>query len=562
MARLIDTHPLRNRLDLDGLWAFAALDARGRPGAERRLPVPGVWETDLDHWRHRGMGRYRRTVEVPGERVRPARLVFEAVSHTATVRLDGRVVATHYGAHTAFAATLPALAPGAHELTVDVDNRFGEHHPLGRPNQDIYHWGGIPRSVRLELLPDVAIVEASAIPRAVGRGWMLDVTLRLQRFGDAPLPSTARVSLDGAAVGEIRIRRDGSGAGSVAVTPPGLWSPKNPRLSMVRIDAGDDAWQERVGFRTIAIDGRRILLNGEELHLRGVNRHEFHPDLGSAVTPWLHLKDLQILGKLGADFVRTAHYPNDELFLDLCDEHGVLVWEETAHWQPKAEDFRSERFLDTTATQIDEMVTQHRHHASIILWGMLNECDSDQAVARAPIKAFAKRFKRLDPLRPLTFASNKPFKDVCFDLVDIVAANVYPGWYFGDLWDLDERMDELLAALRTRGQGKPVILSEFGGAAIAGVRSFEDRKWTENFQAKLLQGIISRARTSGLVSGVSLWQYCDVRTSPAVAMGRAREYNNKGIVTERREPKEAFWAVRDEFAKPWTPIGRARRAKR
>ncbi|MFM2090782.1 MAG: hypothetical protein RLZZ127_1271, partial [Planctomycetota bacterium] len=82
------------------------------------------------------------------------------------------------------------------------------------------------------------------------------------------------------------------------------------------------------------------------------------------------------------------------------------------------------------------------------------------------------------------------------------------------------------------------------------------RKWTEDYQADLLRYIISEAQDSGYITGVSIWQYCDVRTSRDLAMGRIREYNNKGIVTEYREPKLAFERVRQCFQRPWKAVGR------
>jgi beta-glucuronidase len=553
MDRRICVHPLRHRIDLAGLWDFLA-EERPRtmppPGRayRERLPVPGVWETAFRHFRYKGFAWYRREFEVPAGRPAPLRLAFGAVSLTAEVWLDGRRLGAHHGAHTAFEFTIPSVGPGTHELAVRVGNAYGPDNPLFYPDQDIYLFGGIPRPVYAERLPDVWIADASAIPARDGRGWRLDVTVRLARAGAAcAWPAHARVRLDGAELGIVRIGRDGRGAARLDAGRAEAWSPERPRLYAVRVEAGPDAWQERIGFRTVAVRGRDILLNGEPLTLRGVNRHEFHPDFGPALPLTVHARDIELLHTLGANFVRGSHYPNDPLFLDLCDENGILFWDELSHWQPREEDFRSPLFLQRSLDQLDEMVAQHRHHPAVILWGMMNEAATYRPGARRVVRALAGQFRKLDPSRPVTFASCSPGGDRCLDLVDVVSVNTYPGWYWLGIDEAPKKMAEVVRLAARRGGNKPIIMSEFGGGAMDGVRSFESRKWTENYQADLLRRLIDAIRDTRRVCGVAIWQYCDVRTSADIAMKRIREYNNKGILTEHREPKLGFFAVQEAF---------------
>jgi beta-glucuronidase len=129
--------------------------------------------------------------------------------------------------------------------------------------------------------------------------------------------------------------------------------------------------------------------------------------------------------------------------------------------------------------------------------------------------------------------------------------NIYPGWYDGDLQDLGPVMRRKLESLRRMSRDKPVILSEFGAAAIPGARSFELRKWTEDYQSELLCHVIAHAQRSGFISGVAIWQYCDMRSSADFWGTRPREYNNKGIVTAYREPKLAFHRVAEQFRRGW-----------
>jgi beta-glucuronidase len=553
MARLLQTHPTRPSIALDGLWDFLpeTKPLKTPPSASaftEKLPVPGVWESAFRHFEFRGFGWYRRPFTVPGQAPVTLRLAFGAVTHTAEVFLDGRSLGSHHGAHTAFDFIVPAVKPGAHTLCVRVGNTYGPDNPLYYPQQDIYLFGGIPQSVTAEVLPPAFLLSASAMPRQAGKRWLLDVAVRLANHGDeGARPSSVRVTLDGRDLGAVPLRRDGSASAALDAGAVALWSPASPRLYTVRLDAGADAWQERIGFRTVAVRGQEILLNGEPLTLKGVNRHEHHPDFGSALPPSIHTRDIDILKKLGANFVRGSHYPNDPLFLDLCDEHGLLFWEELAHWQPRQEDFRNPVFLQRSLEQLNAMVGQHRHHPSIILWGMLNEGATFKPGARPVVAALARRFRKLDPSRPITFATCAPLGDRCLDLVDVVSCNTYPGWYSGRMEEAPGTMSDLIRKLAKRAGGKPLIMSEFGAAGITGVRSFEDRKWTETYQAELLRRLMGAIRESGRVCGVAIWQYCDVRTSAAHGLGRIREYNNKGILSDFREPKLAFHALQEAF---------------
>ncbi len=555
MSRLIQQFPGRRRLSLDGVWHFKALDTapkRPLPNSQYDdiLPVPGVWEASFRHFRHRGFGCYQREFEVQGDVATALRLVFEAVSHTAKVWLDDRFLGSHRNAYTGFEFCCPQVRPGRHRLTVLADNRPGPGLSLLRHDVDFHIYGGIPRSVYAEALPVSHITSACALPEFNGRRWELACQVQVRTQGEA-LPKCAEVLVDGKAVGKIALNREGRGRASVPMAKVERWLPQSPRLYTAAIRIGDDLWQERVGFRTLAVRGRQILLNDKLLILHGVNRHEFHPDFGPALPPAAHLRDMEILKNLGANCVRGSHYPNDSFFLDLCDENGILFWEELSHWQATPGEMARADFRRESLAQIDEMVAQHRHHPSVIFWGMLNEAHSFHPVAPKTFKLFADRFRKLDSTRLITYGSSHPDRDKCFGLLDVVSINTYPGWYNGDLANLEMEIAKVLRTARRVSKGKPILFSEFGAAAIAGAHSFELRRWTEEYQAELMTRVIERLRQSGLAAGAILWQFCDCRSSDALWQTRPGEYNNKGILTAYREPKLAFYRVAEQFRKPW-----------
>jgi beta-glucuronidase len=144
----------------------------------------------------------------------------------------------------------------------------------------------------------------------------------------------------------------------------------------------------------------------------------------------------------------------------------------------------------------------------------------------------------------VTYASNHPFDDLCFDLADIMSINTYPGWYMGSIDEIPAWLDRIVAHLDAGvGVDKPLIISEIGAGAIPGWRDWNGERWTEQYQARLLEAVIrylfvERSRACGL----SIWLYNDFRT--AATVGRPRGFNDKGVVDEFRRPKLAYEVVR------------------
>ena len=254
-----------------------------------------------------------------------------------------------------------------------VDNSFGDHSGLHIEN-DYYSWGGITRPATFEVIgpvhrapcnahqteekmgsfcccagPKPAQAERSAQPVIVMEGVVVDL-------GDHTLAAETTET--------------------ITTTLKGLevesWSAHNPALyalaAFLKSD-GDiiDDLIDRVGFRSMRVKGKKVLLNGEPLSLRGFNRHESHAAVGSALPLALITQDIEHILSSGANVIRTSHYPNDQRFLDLCDELGVYVWEES---HARDISFKHPAYADQMATNTEEMVAWHFNHPSIIMWGM------------------------------------------------------------------------------------------------------------------------------------------------------------------------------------------------
>ncbi len=568
MIRLFEEHVTRPVVELDGLWDFVAerdagdaLDADGLPTAfTHRLPVPGCWESHPDFRSYRGKGWYRRRIYQP-ERG-PMRLVFKGVSHTARVLLDRREVGGHDGAYTAFEVALARVEPGEHELRVEVDNSFGEHSALHVEN-DYYTYGGITRPCALELIGPQYLRHVHVTPsRGKDGTWTARVRAEVVNLADEDAEAAVDVVAAEARIdlGQATVPAGGSvwfeGEGAFAKVE--AWSPEHPRLYHVQAllhgaggDAPGDDLIDRVGFREIEVDGTRLLLNGAPVRLRGFNRHEDHPHFGCAIPVEAMIYDLQRFEDLGANCDRTCHYPNDERWLDLCDERGLLVWEENHARGLTGERFRHPKLREQALACTREMVEQHFNHPSIILWGILNECESFSQQGREVYAEELALLKDLDPSRPTTFASCHQGKDICLDLPDVVGFNIYTGWYRDPVEAIPERLEALIDWIEEAGgKGKPIILSEFGAGALYGYRSDTGAKWTEETQAAVLEGCLACYLAHPRLAGAIIWQFCDCRVTEGWFGHRPRTFNNKGVVDEYRRPKLAYPVVKRLLGKP------------
>lgn len=557
MIRMFERHKIRSVVEMDGMWDFepdAGSTGRLPRRYRTRLHVPGTWESHPDFRTWRGRGFFRRAVHC--KRDGAIRLVFKGISHSGVVYWDGKKIGCHYNAFTPFAIEIPSVRAGAHTLVVEVDNTFGPHSALHKPN-DYYCYGGLTRPVAVESIGDVFVERVWATPRRQGRGWSLDVRIDLKNIGKKMFPGSVELAVAGKTVTcpfRIGPRKTAELAETLRFTDVAAWSPDTPILHTLGVTLRDGEGQacddliERVGFREIKVKGRKILLNNREIKLRGFNRHEDAADFGCAVPVEVMTQDLDLMTDMNANFVRTSHYPNDERFLDMCDERGILVWEENHARALMADTMKLEVFPKQIANCDREMVLNHYNHPSIVMWGIFNECESFSALGRRHYEASVKRIRALDASRPLTSASCYPGRDRTLDLFDIVSFNRYVGWYGGERDRIRPELDKLLAWIRKDGNGnKPFIMSEFGAGAIPGWRAARRTKWTEEYQADLLAASLDVYLNHPRVNGVAVWQFCDVRVCEEWFHSRPRCMNNKGVVDEHRRPKLAYDIVKSAF---------------
>lgn len=508
------------------------------------VQLPSSWLTHAPEMRHyHGLVWYQKRFDAaprPGERqfVR-----FGAANYSADVWLNGTKLGRHEGGFTPFAFEVTGLLRAeGNRLVVGVDSQHGA---LSIPPAvtDWENYGGITRPVRLIAVPKTYVDDAWV--RLEGRG---TVAVDLALAGPDAAARTVQVRIPKLGI-ERTVRTDAAGRARLTVPLPRrarLWSPDTPLLYDVEIEAGQDRWRDRVGFRTIETEGPRILLNGKPIFLAGISVHE--EELGRNPTRNMTseaARELLLLAKkgLGGNFVRLAHYPHAETMLRAADELGLVVWSEIpVYWRVA---FDSPVALEKARRMLAEMILRDRNRASIALWSVGNETPVSEA-RNAFLRQLAADARSLDPTRLVTAAlltarendGGVPVKTMTDPLaatLDVMAINAYEGWYGGD------RLDKLATFEWRLPTDKPLLFSEVGAGARAGLRQ-PDRpgKFSEEYQAEYYRRTLAMlARIPNLV-GLSPWILKDFRSPRRQRPGIQDGWNRKGLVSETGERKLAF----------------------
>lgn len=551
MIRTFTTHKVRKQQELTGsLWEFMPCQGE-HSGRTFQVATPCCWETLPDFPDYRGEGIFRKKFYAGGT----IRLEFKGVSHTAAVYLDGKEIASHYNAYTAFGAIVKHLEEGEHILEVKADNRFSSKSALHIPN-DYMSYGGISRPVVLEQLGELYIRQLHITPYVESGEWKAKAEIVVTNLSGIGQTVDVRISLAGqehcwssvkvAADGELVLRKE------FAFGEVEPWELENPCLYYAEAELEKqgqriDDYIDRFGFREVRIDKDKILLNGRAVRIKGFCRHEDHPQFGCALPYAAIAADLAAIRHLGANSVRAVHYPDDEVFLDLCDEQGILVWEENHARGLSLQDMQNPNFEPQAEAVIREMIPLHYNHPCIYIWGILNECASDSAYGKECYEKQYDIIRSLDVSRPRSSASCKFKTDICFGLPEVVSYNIYPLWYHDT--PPAEYLDDLYQWVQeeTDGSGKPFLVTEIGAGAIYGCRNNHHARWTEEYQAKALEKQLTAVLGHKGCSGVYIWQFCDVRISDEWFAGRPRTMNNKGVVDEYRRRKLSYDVVKRIF---------------
>lgn len=554
---------LRNGTEqlLSGIWEMAWLadieqtDFRPESVSENweKVLVPSAFDANPPLAGKRGSCAYRREFRVPvGHR---ALLRFEAVSMHAWVYVDGELVAENRCGYVPFDIVLKASDSERRSLVVLADNRYDfSRIPMHEEYFDFYQYGGIIRDVSLRILPGSgAYLETLQItPAKDYRNGSIELAIGTSGKPGAAGQRFAICIDEGEEIVHDATEADGDHVTYALTVPkPELWSPEEPNLHRISVrlldESGEvcDQLKTHFGLRRIEAREGKLWLNEEQLVLKGVNRHEWHPNFGPCTpVPQLYA-DLQLLRAMGCNFVRGSHYPQSQRFLDLCDILGMLVWEENLGWGQRKEKLADPRLQEDHTVSLDSMIRSSFNHPSVIIWGFLNEAETNSEEVRPFLESIVTRIRKLDPSRLISYATNVPARDKHLDLVDLISMNLYPGWYgcegkANPIELIAPTFERDLASLDARGLGdKPVIISEIGAEALYGWREPHNDFFSETYQSRYVVEASRCVLENPRFSGIAIWHFSDVRTyGGGWSIRRPRTFNNKGIFDEYRRPKE------------------------
>ena len=305
-----------------------------------------------------------------------------------------------------------------------------------------------------------------------------------------------------------------------------------------------DAVTDRIGFRTIATEGTKILLNGEPVFCKGVSIHEEMPYSASGrASSEEHARTLLGWAKeMGCNFVRLAHYPHNEHMVRVAEEMGLMVWSEIpVYWTIQFEN--PETYANAEA-QLADMITRDRNRANVIIWSVANETPHGAARLEFLKKLIAKT-REMDPTRLVSAAMEKDnidavtvtVKDELVDYVDLISFNQYVGWYDGS----SEKCDRMNWVFDVK---KPVFISEFGGGAVYGRHGDVSERFTEEYQEDLYQRSVDMLdRIEGL-AGTTPWILKDFRSPRRQLVGIQDDFNRKGLISDQGGKKKAFFVMK------------------
>ncbi|NYZ16111.1 glycoside hydrolase family 2 [Azospirillum sp. RWY-5-1] len=509
-------------------------------GAWQTVPVPSCWNTQKPEWRHyEGGAWYTRLFEHrPGPVGERVMLHVGAAAYEARVFLNGAFIGAHRGASTPFCLELTEhLRDGTNRLQIQVDNaRRAERVPMH--HTDWFNYGGLYRSVSLLRLPPVFIRDfgVGLVPGSGFGRVFVDIAL------SAPVYGEATVAIDGLLPPHPIPVTGGRGRIELELAPE-LWSPDAPRLYDVTLGFGADTVADRIGFREIRVEGERILLNGRDVVLRGVSVHEDDLHSGKTSGEADIRRRYADAKELGCNFLRLAHYPHDARAAAIADEVGLMLWAEIpVYW---AIDFTGPDSYDDAANQLAELITRDRNRASVILWGVGNE-NADTDARLSFMGRLAGLARALDPTRLVTAAclidrQRFAIADRLADSLDVIGLNEYFGWY-------EPSFDGLRRLLANSAPGKPVIISEFGADAVAGLRGGARELFTEDCQEAVYREQLAILATAPYVRGLTPWILYDFRTERRQTAFQ-RGWNRKGLIAEDKTTrKRAFAVLADHYS--------------
>lgn len=507
------------------------------------LKVPGDWNTQSEQlFFYEGTIWYKKSFDYQRRPNTRLFVYFGAANYQADVYLNGQKIGQHVGGFTPFNFEITSLVQNTGNfLIVKVDNKR-RRDAVPTLMTDWWNYGGLTRDVKLVETP-ATFVHDYSIQLQQGSRDRISGFVKLN--GDK-LNQRITVRIPEAGISKS-FTTNGNGVAAIDFNAElKVWSPDNPRLYDVTIEAETDRIKDQIGFRSIETKGIEILLNGKPIFLRGVCIHEEAPLRGGRAYSREDAKTLlRWAQELGANFVRLAHYPHNEFMIREADRMGILVWSEIpVYWTILWENPDT---LDNARNQLSEMIARDKNRAAVVIWSVANETPLSDA-RLSFLKNLISHARSLDSTRLISAALERHYIDATTQMIDdplgeyldVLGCNEYVGWYDG----LPDKADRL--EWKSKYQ-KPLIMSEFGADARYGHHGDALTRWTEEYQENLYRHQIAMLKRIPFLRGASPWILTDFR-SPRRPLPKIQDYwNRKGLISNRGEKKKAFYVMQQWY---------------
>ena len=523
------------------------------------MSIPSDWNTkDEKLFFYEGTVWFKKSFNYTHKQGKRAILYFGAVNYEAIVYLNGKKLGRHEGGFTPFNYDVTdIIKDGENFVIVKVDNKRKAENV---PTQifDWWNYGGITRDVYLVETDEVYIENYCFALQKLQNP--------KQKFREISFSANFNQKLENKCIAvsipELKVYQsfmtdnEGKVSGVIKVKNVELWSPKNPKLYAVKLIIGGapriqgeyrPTLADEIGFRTIETQGKKILLNGKPIFLRGISIHEEKPNGGGRANSVEDAKQLLSWAKeLGCNYVRLAHYPHNEFMVREAEREGILVWSEipvywTIAWENPAT-------LTNAKNQLKDMIARDQNRANVIIWSIANETPHGEAREKF-LSQLSEYARSLDSTRLISMAMevtsaanyHNKLQDNMNKYVDVISFNQYIGWY-RDVDDAPKMTWEI-------PYDKPVIVSEFGGGARYGLHGEKNQRWTEEFQENLYKENVAMLDKIDGLAGTTPWILKDFRSPRRVLVGIQDYYNRKGLFSDNGDKKKAFYIMKEWYEK-------------
>ena len=565
-------------------WRRANDDANKWTAVQLPHSFNAMDAVDPDIPYYQGPGWYRTHFQLANPYVSGRTLLlFEGAGQKTEVYIHTEKAGAHVGGYDEFVLDITDLAnkyarisqpPGSIPMAVMCDNsRDLEMIPSNLSDFNLY--GGLYRYVNLVYVPAISLervlIDTDVLPSGKAK-----VSVHTRCYNPQALPEPVEITIRvNGPKGEVILEK----GFEAVIEKPDLWSPDNPVLYRCTVTLksshGSMTVTERFGIRSFEfVKNGPFKLNGQRLLIRGTQRHEDHAGVANAMTEDLIRQEMRLIKNLGANFIRLGHHQQSRTVLDMCDELGLLVWEEIP-WCRGG--LGGERYKEQARRMLRNLIDQHRNHPSVIIWGLGNENDwpgDFEEFDKDKIRAFMIELNTLahslDPSRKTAIRRC----DFCKDVVDVYSPSVWAGWYQGPYTDYKSRtlaeikkVDHFLhmewggdSHARRHSEAIEQVLARYvageppderglnyqlnGGVS----RAANEGDWSETYICNLFDWHLKEQETMPELAGSAQWIFKDFATTLRPG-NPVPHVNQKGLVERDFTLKEGYFVFQSYWSK-------------